>query len=233
MIPKIIHYCWFGKKKKDTITQRYINAWKEKLKDYQFIEWNEDNFDVNEFDYTREAYNEKKYAFVSDVARIKALYEYGGIYLDTDIEIKRDFTNLLNEYNLILGYEANGKHIMTAFMAAEKKHFFIEEILKIYKNIKFKMDNGELDLYPNTYRITELLKGDEIKINGKECKIYGNGIIFPEIYFSAMNFENLEECSNANTYTVHHFNSSWKPWYVKIRRKIKICFLRCTKIFRR
>ena len=85
MIDKVIHYCWFGGNQKSDLINRCIESWKKYCPDYQIIEWNESNFDVNMFDYTRQAYKEKKYAFVSDVARLYVVYNYGGIYLDTDI----------------------------------------------------------------------------------------------------------------------------------------------------
>lgn len=97
-IPKVINYCWFGKNKKSDIIQKCINSWKQYCPDYEIIEWNEDNFDVNFCEYSKEAYNAKKWAFVSDIARIKIIYEYGGIYLDTDVELLRGLDELL-EYD--------------------------------------------------------------------------------------------------------------------------------------
>lgn len=224
MIPKIIHYCWFGKKKKPAEVEKYIKNWKKMLPNYKIIEWNEENFDIGMFQYTKEAYENKKYAFVSDVARIKALYDYGGIYLDTDIEIKKDFSNLLKKYDLIMGYELNGKHLMTAFIAAAKNNIIMKKLLDIYANEKFINDDDSLNVYPNTYRITELLKKQGIKIDGK-FQTVDNIALFPEKTFSAMEFSTMKEISDETTYTVHHFKSSWKPWYVKLRRKIKIFLL--------
>ena len=84
-IPKTIHYCWFGRGEKPEIVKKCIDTWKDKLSDYKIIEWNEDNFDINQNDYVKEAYKAKKFAFVSDYVRVYALYNYGGIYLDTDV----------------------------------------------------------------------------------------------------------------------------------------------------
>ena len=91
-IPKIIHYCWFGKKEKPEIVKKCINSWTDKLKEYEIIEWNEDNFEMNSNRFITEAYRLGKYAFVSDYVRLYALYEYGGIYLDTDVEIYKEFS---------------------------------------------------------------------------------------------------------------------------------------------
>ena len=103
MIPKIIHYCWFGRNEKPEKIQKCIESWKIHLSDYQIIEWNEDNFDYNLLTYTKDAYNAKKYAFVSDVARVKALYEMGGIYLDTDVMVYQNFDSIL-KHNCVLGF---------------------------------------------------------------------------------------------------------------------------------
>lgn len=221
MIPKIVHYCWFGKNKKPKDVENNIKKWKKMLPDYEFVEWNEKNFDVNYNIYTKEAYDKKKYAFVSDVARLYALVKFGGVYLDTDIDIKKKLDFILERNECVFGYENGGSHLMTAFIAATKDNKNIEKILNSYDNERFIMASGELNLYPNTYRITSILKEDGAKLDGKFEKF--NGItIFPEEYFSAMEFSTLKEISTNNTYTVHRFSSSWKPWYVRVRRKIKI-----------
>lgn len=225
MIPKVIHYCWFGKKKKPKRVIEYIDKWHKMLPDYEIIEWNESNFNIDEYEYVREAYNNKKYAFVSDVARIIALCTLGGIYLDTDIDIKKSFTELLDNYKVILGFEDSGKRIMTAFIAAEKDNSLLKEFLKLYENEKFVNKDGSFNVYPNTYRLTEFLKDKGLVVNGEKQFLKGDVIIFPEKYFSAMKFSTMTDISDEQTYTVHHFNSSWKPWYVKVRRKIKITIL--------
>lgn len=229
MIPKIIHYCWFGGKSKPQSVINFLNSWKDILPNYQFMEWNESNFDINYNQYTKEAYENKKYAFVSDIARLQALYKYGGIYLDTDIEIKKDFSPLLEKYNLILGYENKGHHIMTAFIASSKENVYIKEFLDSYSNEIFVKSDGQLNTYPNTYRLTELLKSKGIKIDGKFQVVDDEIAIFPEKSFSAMKFSTLTDISDETTYTVHHFNASWKPWYVKFRRKIKLLLIKLFK----
>ena len=95
-IPKTIHYCWFGRGEKPEIVKKCIDTWKDKLSDYEIIEWNEDNFDINQNDYVKEAYKAKKFAFVSDYVRVYALYNYGGIYLDTDVEVFKSFDDVLD-----------------------------------------------------------------------------------------------------------------------------------------
>ena len=104
MIPKIIHYCWFGGNPLSDDAKRYIASWKKYCPDYEIREWNESNFDINENDYCREAYEQKKWAFVTDYVRLKALYEYGGIYMDTDVEVVKPLDPLLS-YDALSGYE--------------------------------------------------------------------------------------------------------------------------------
>ena len=96
MIPRIIHYCWFGRKPKPEKVIEYINTWKEHCPDYEIIEWNEDNFDVNQMPFTREAYKTRKFAFVSDVCRLFALMKFGGIYMDTDVRVLKSFDDYIN-----------------------------------------------------------------------------------------------------------------------------------------
>ena len=119
-IPKIIHYCWFGGKEKPKQVKKCIESWKKHLSDYQIIEWSEKNFDVNQFQYTKDAYAAKKYAFVSDVARVKALLEYGGIYFDTDVEVFKSFDDILDT-KCLLGFE-EGNYIATSMMGAVPKY---------------------------------------------------------------------------------------------------------------
>lgn len=235
MIPKIIHYCWFGQKEKPKEVKEYISKWRKKLPDYRIVEWNENNFDIHLLKYSEEAYKKGKYAFVSDIARLYALCEMGGVYLDTDIEIKRDFSELLKNHKLILGYENSGKQIMTAFIGSEKNNAVIRELLSSYKDESFIKKDGGINDYPNTYRLTELLKSKGIRIDGKFQQVNEDIVIYPEKFFSAMTFSTMTEISDESTYTVHHFKSSWKPWYVRLRRKVKIFLfnsLRLNKIIK-
>lgn len=220
-IPKIIHYCWFGGNEMPNDIKSNISKWKEMLPDYEFICWDEKNFSIDYNEYVSQAYKAKKYAFVSDVARIYALYTYGGFYLDTDIEIKRSFDTLLDKSNLILGYENYNEHVMTAFIGAEKENKYIKKLLDTYENDRFVLEDGKINDVANPIRLTKLLKAEGIKVPFNEI-ITSDICVYKEEMFSAMRFYDMVEISTAETYTVHHFKSSWKPWYVKLRRKIKI-----------
>ena len=122
-IPKIIHYCWFGKKEKPNIVKKCISSWKVILKDYEIIEWNEENFDISSNNFVRQAYENGKFAFVSDYVRVYALYNYGGIYLDTDVEVFKNFDPLLNNESF-WGFEEKN-FIATSTIGAQKNNKFI------------------------------------------------------------------------------------------------------------
>ena len=147
MIDKVIHYCWFGYNPKSDLINRCIESWKKYCPDYQIIEWNESNFDVNMFDYTRQAYKEKKYAFVSDVARLYVVYNYGGIYLDTDIELKDSLDNFLG-YDGWFNWESNLFIATGLGFGAQKGNKLVKDMLEDYKDKKFYKKNGSIDLTP-------------------------------------------------------------------------------------
>ena len=125
MIPKIIHYCWFGGNELPEESKRYIESWKRYCPDYQIIKWSEENFDVNSVPYTKEAYEEKKWAFITDYVRLKVLYESGGIYMDTDVEVIKPLDDLLTEPGFS-GFELPDK-VLLGIMACEKENKFIGE----------------------------------------------------------------------------------------------------------
>lgn len=221
MIPKIIHYCWFGKKDKPVEVCQYIERWKSRLLDYQIIEWNEDNFDITYNKYVAEAYENRKFAFVSDVSRLYALYNFGGIYLDTDIEIMKSFDDILETSDLILGFENGGQHIMTAFIAASRENAIIKEFSEYYTNRSFILENGQFDISPNTDEITKIISRLGGIMNNTMQKLASNVYVYPEEYFSAFEFKTFSKISTEHTYTVHHFHASWLPKYVRVRFKLK------------
>lgn len=135
MIPKIIHCAWFGGKEKPEVVKKCIKSWKEHMPDYEIKEWNESNFDVNMFEYSKEAYNNKVWGFVADPIRIWALYNYGGIYLDTDVEVYKSFDDLLDN-KFFIGFE-QPHYFGNATIGAEKGNELLKEILDEYNKKKF------------------------------------------------------------------------------------------------
>ena len=180
-IPKIIHYCWFGNKQLSEMAKKCIASWKKQCPDYKIIEWNEENFDINCNTYVKEAYREKKWAFVSDVARLHALVNYGGIYMDTDVEVLKSLNVILNN-EAIIGFECDSR-IQTGFMACVK---FNKEQLKAETIlIKDKESINELQgsKYLQSSNFNQIIKkvqdaDKNIILFGTPCQIAGIKKIF-------------------------------------------------------
>lgn len=217
-IPKIIHYCWFGGNEKPKKMQECIKSWHKYLDDYEFIEWNENNFNINCNDYVRQAYEEKKFAYVSDYARITALYKYGGIYMDTDVEVFKSFNDLLGN-KCILGFEQE-EYIATSFMASISGHELIKEFINRYENISFYNKDKSIDLTTNVQKLTEILVSRGLKRDGNYQEI-GDISIYPQEYFSPYDYGNCIRENTENTYCEHHFLVTWLPWSVKVKKIIK------------
>lgn len=198
MIPKIIHYCWFGRKPKPQEVLDYIETWKKYFPDFKIKEWNEDNFDFKSLKYTREAYVERKYAFVSDVCRLKALYEEGGVYFDTDIEVVGSFDDYLN-LNSFVGFEVN-ELIGTGVIGAEKGTKWIQQLLRSYEDEDFINCDGIYNIVPNTIRLTRMMG------------LFASDAapqVFPFDVFCAKHWETQEEFRTEKTVSIHHYKSSW------------------------
>lgn len=218
MIPKIIHYCWFGGEKTEQI-QTCIQSWHDKMPDYEFIEWNASNFDVDLNQYVKDAYEAKKYAFVSDVARVKALYELGGIYLDTDVLVYKTFDNIL-EHKCVLGFEQDN-YIATSFMACEKEHPLMKEFYQKYENLSFYNEKGEIISGTNVQKLTDILLEKGLKRDNKYQCLTDGVVIYPQEYFSPFEYGFFINNRNENTICEHLFLVSWMPFSTKIKKKIK------------
>lgn len=210
MIPKIIHYCWFGNNEKPEKVKECIKSW-NKMDGYKVIEWNEKNCDLKENQYVIDAYNSKKYAFVSDYIRLKVLYKYGGIYLDTDVQIKKKFEDKFLQNDIILSFMYNC-NISTAIIGAQKNNSNIKKILEFYEKLNFIEK-------PNNDIFTEFLINNykEFRLNNKEQIIdNGNIHIYPKEYFEAPKF------NRKKGYSIHHFEASWQKEKSIIRKLIKL-----------
>ena len=173
-IPKIIHYCWFGGKPLPKSCKKMISTWKKLLPEYELRRWDETSFDVDSSDFVREAYRAGKFAFVSDYVRLCALKEYGGIYLDTDIEVIRSFDPLLRGRGAVFGFES-GEKVMTAFMAARPEHPIIHAFLSCYEGRVFDAAAPE----PNTVLLTGLLKDRGLVLNNTMQLLDEDTAVFP------------------------------------------------------
>lgn len=201
MIPKKIHYCWFGKTKLPRIANKCIESWKKYCPDYEIIEWNESNFDINYCDYTKEAYKAKKYAFISDVARLYVLINYGGIYMDIDHELLKPIDSFL-KYSAFIGFEES--NLGMGILGSITKNEIFSEILYEYKNLYYIRTN----LIPNNFKFTAvfckygLIKNDSIQ-KVKDITI------FPSYYFYGKRIGFRKNIITKNTYSIHHYYSSW------------------------
>ena len=216
MIPKIIHYCWFGRNPKPEGVQKCIASWRKFLPDYEIKEWNEDNFDVNINRYCKEAYGKRKWAFVSDVARVIALYNEGGIYFDTDVEVVQSFNPLLH-HHAFLGFEGT-QWIATSTMGTEPGNPIIKRFIDSYNNRSFIKEQGGLDQTTNVEVLTKLLIQEQgLILNGEEQRLT-DFHIFPTTYFTPYDYINGKLRKTPQTYSIHWFDQSWinnKPWRVK------------------
>ncbi len=220
MIPKTIHYCWFGRGDKPDLAKKCIESWKKYCPDYKIIEWNEDNFDIDINSYVREAYDAKKYAFVTDYVRLYVLEKYGGIYMDSDVEVIKPLDHFLNE-KAFSSFE-NNDYIPTGIMASEKNNLWIKSLLHDYDNLHF-INNGNMDLTPNTIRITKTTIDKFKLIPHSSYQKLGNGVvtIYPHDFFCPKSHITNEIEITENTHTIHHFAGSWmRPEEIE-RKKIK------------
>lgn len=206
MIPKIIHYCWFGKNPLPPLAVKCIESWKKYCPDYEIKEWNESNFDVNCNQYTKEAYEAKKWAFVSDVARLFALVNHGGIYMDTDCELLKPIDEFLS-LDAVSGFETETQ-ISTAFMGCRKEHLLFAELLQDYNRKNFKLADGGYDTTTNVTAVTNALLKKGIMLNNK-LQTVSDFTLYPKEYFCPKNGKTGDINISENTYAIHHFDGSW------------------------
>lgn len=206
MIPKIIHYCWFGRGEMPKLLQKCVKSWGKYCPDWQVIEWNEDNFDVNSTPWTKQAYEAKRYAFVSDFVRLKALAEMGGVYLDTDIELRKPLEPFL-EHEAFVGFE-NKNFVATCVIGAEASHPVVEAWLDWYKDRAFLKDGVE-NSEPNVVLVTRELERRGLCIDN-QFQVVDGVAVYPQTWFCPQNIEGEDRAKSKNTVSIHHFTSTWR-----------------------
>ncbi len=208
-IPKIIHYCWFGRGQKNELAQKCIASWKKYCPEYIFKEWNEDNFSIDSNKYVRQAYDNKKYAFVTDYVRLYALYNEGGIYMDTDVEVLKPLDEFL-KHRAFSSFENNNK-IPTGIMAAEKGNEWIFDLMQEYTDLEFIDKSGNMDLTTNVERITNLTIEKYGLVPNSSYQELGGGAVtlYPYDYFCPKDWATGNINLTENTHTIHHFSGSW------------------------
>lgn len=207
MIPKIIHYCWFGRNPLPPLAMKCIESWKKYCPDYEIKEWNEDNFDLNSYPYVREAYDKRRFAFVTDVVRLYALYHEGGIYMDTDVEVLKPLDAFLS-HHAFSGFE-DEMNVPTGIMASEKGGKWAKDNLAYYNNRHFLKADGGVDLTTNVETITNYMLPLGLKQNNTFQDFPGLITFYPKDYFCPKSYQDGQIYLTENTHTIHHFAGSW------------------------
>lgn len=217
MIPKVIHYCWFGRGQMPKLALKCIESWKKYCPDYEIKEWNEDNFDLDMYPYVREAYDTRKFAFVTDVVRLYALYHEGGIYMDTDVEVIKPLDSLL-AYDAVSGFESPTQ-IPTGLMASRDGHPLFKELLDEYNGIHFVRPDGTLDTTTNVIRISNTCRKYGLRLDNTLQTVRGFTLL-PKDYLCPIEHEGHRLHLTENTLCIHHFAGSWVTGKALWKRRV-------------
>ena len=214
MIPKKIHYCWFGRKSKPKLAKKCIASWRKLCSDYEIIEWNEDNFDIGMNAYTQSAYEEKKYAFLTDYARLLIIYDHGGIYFDTDVELLKPIDDLLVNKSYF-GFE-DSEHVNTGLgFGAEKESIMIKLMQEEYQEL---LDRKSSFVGCPILNTKALVKAGLV-LNGKKQNL-DSGTVYPIDYFNPYDDPTGRLNITENTYSIHWYAKSWMSKSIILRSKI-------------
>lgn len=219
-IPKVIHYCWFGKNPIPKSLKKCIKSWEKYCPDYEIKQWNEENFDINCNEFVREAYENKAWAFVSDYARLWIIYNNGGIYLDTDVEIVKNIDELL-KYDCYLAEQQYANNVATGLgFGAQKHNQTIKLMLEEYENLKFDIDKKNEIICPILN--TRAIEKEYNYIYSNDIIYYEkiNTIIFPPKYFDPLAPGISEDLLCDETYSIHHYSATWTSKNNRLRRRI-------------
>lgn len=206
-VPKKLHYCWYGGKPLNRKAEKCIESWKTFCPDFEIVRWDESNSDIRENRYVYEAYQSKKWAFVSDYFRLKAICENGGVYLDTDVELIKPLDVFLDGGGF-MGFEDKAK-VATCVMGGVCGHVFFRAALEAYQRRVFILENGEYDTTTNVDFLTELLLENGLVQNGARQSVMGLDI-FPSDYFSPKSLATGKITLTENTHAIHRFEASWQ-----------------------
>lgn len=216
MIPKKIHYIWVGGKEKPKDIKKCMKTWPKHLKDYEIIEWNEKNFDINSHPFAKQAYEAKKWAYVSDYIRAYVIYNYGGIYLDTDVLVLDNFDKFINN-RAFVGFE-NPEYPFTAVFGAEKGHPFVKDMLDYYNGKDFSFDTKDQMKTVNTKSVSEILiKKYKCKIGNNKQVLKEDIVVYPD---------NILCNPSKYSVSIHVFTGTWmdgkKPLARNINKFLKL-----------
>lgn len=217
MIPKKIHYCWFGRSEKSKLTKKCISSWKQYCPDYEIIEWNEDNFNIDQHPYLRWCYENQKWAFLSDFARLLIIKENGGIYFDTDVELIQK-PDILLQYSAFFGFE-NNENIATGLgFGAEANHITVVAMIDLYMNIQRNAD-GSFPLIVCPALNTQALIPLGLCLNGERQNVKGAEIL-PVDFLNPYNDQTGVMTKTGNTISIHWYSKAWLDKKAVLRSQI-------------
>lgn len=228
MIPRSIHCCWFGQKSIPQSVNDCINSWKRCCPNYTITLWNEENFDFSVHPYMIEAYEDKRWAFVSDLARLLIIYQHGGVYLDTDVELIKSLDSVLEKNSFYFAVEKDTNirtkkefiHISTGLgFGAEAGHDVVKSMIDEYEGAHFRLASGQYDLTPCTVRNTRALEKYGYRSTDELMQFHG-GTIYPSEYFCPEEYSSNIKRYTDNTISVHHYDASWKTGREKMATSI-------------
>ena len=222
MIPKVIHYCWFGGAELPELAVRCMDSWRKYCPDYQIVRWDESNFDLEYNQYVKDAYQAKKWAFISDVARLKIIYDNGGIYLDTDVELLKPIDDLL-QHRAYMGIENTGSINTGLGFGAEPGMPLIGELLDLYNREAFQPDSPV-----SCPVVTTALFQKKGYVFSNQLQTIMDTHIYPMDYFAPINLTTRQLHVTQNTYSIHHYLGSWESEEKKKDTRFRV---RCCKVF--
>lgn len=217
-IPKKIHYCWLGRNPKPKSVLKCIESWRKFCPDYEIIEWNEDNLDISSNLFSRQAYEAKAWAFATDYFRLWIVYTHGGIYLDTDVQVIKPLDPLL-EHGAFIGFE-NEEQINSGLgFGAKAGSPFLHEQMKVYEALQFRNEDGTLNRRPAPEYLTEVAASYGLTHDtGKPQRVL-DAVCYPRDYFSPKDYFTGRIHITRNTYSIHHYDSTWFTEEEQTRRK--------------
>jgi len=218
MIPKIIHFVWLGGKPLPKIAEKCIDSWKKFCPDYEIKRWDESNLDISKYKFAQDAYDSKKYAFASDVMRTEILYNEGGVYLDIDVELLKPIDNILQDVDCVMGFETSNMIAPGLLMASIAGNKDLLNILDIYNNLKFDLDNMTSITVCEIF--TKYYEQKGLKRENKTQQIE-NTKFYSSEYFSPIDVVTNKKKITKNTYSIHWYNASWYTPKQKLKNKLK------------
>lgn len=218
MIPKTIHFCWFGGNEKPEKAKKCIASWKNHCPSYEIREWNESNFDLEQCpQYVRDAYAAKKYAFVTDFVRLKVLFTHGGFYMDTDVELLKSLDPFLSD-RAVIGFENDDFVNSGQMLAAEAGHPILKEMMERYETIDFFRSDGSIYLLGCPHVNTEVLEDHGLVKNGEE-QIVADVHVYPADWFNPLDSATGLLNKTKNAVSIHWYSMSWIPRWKQVRVK--------------